>query len=174
MILRFLGLPCFALLAVAPMPGWAAQGCTVGDEAAAASIDRRSPVVARVISSRRVSGPVHEEVVKLKNGQTLTLAVGGCDHFGVRLKVGPVAGLTRGVAPEVLVRIARDLVRDLPVQASAGLWRDDIRSGLDAQARALDVNPIEDGMAFACGEYKTCELLVPQPGVLELGYLFAL
>jgi hypothetical protein len=170
MIGRILPLWCLAVA----IPAGAASACTMGVEAFEATLDGRVRTVERVLSSRRLAPRIYEEAVRLRNGRTVTLTLSGCNHFGVRLRFEGIPGLVRDAPPADLIRTARNSVAVLPVRKDRGMWLDDILDGLDAQAGAPDPLPLAEGFTFACGEYKTCEIFVPRPGVLELVYVFAL
>lgn len=146
----------------------------MGREVIRGYIDERSAKIARVVSSRFVNRRAYEQVVKLRSGVTVKVSVGGCDHFGIRFSFGRIAGLTRDTPPRELVRIARDSVGALPIRKADEVWLADLKTALAAQAAALDMQPLASGHTFACGEFKTCELIVPRPGVLEVSYSFAL
>jgi hypothetical protein len=174
--LRLLALVALAA-AIGPSVA-AAEDCTLETSALRSYLDLRSPKIAKLVSTRRPDtrkpeGRRFEQTVQLTTGPTVTFSVYGCEHFGFSFSFRPVAGVTKSTPLRELARIAREQVSAVPIrtadQASLGGTAEDLSE--EALAKATDMGGGSYSIPVGDASY---DLRVPEPGVLEIAYDFAL
>jgi hypothetical protein len=164
------------LVLVALVAGFSADAafaCTLETSAIRSYLDLRSPKIAKVVSTRRPDARKLEQTVKLASGTTVTFSVYGCEHFGYSFAFRPVPGVTSSTPLPELARIAREQLSSVPMREVNGVRLGDTAADLSEEAIAGATDMGGGSYAIPAGDAHY-ELSVPEPGVLEIAYDFAL
>jgi hypothetical protein len=161
-----------AVLLVAPA-AWAEDTeCSVSTELIKSHVDIGAPSVGRVIATRyKGAGKRHlEQIFNLRGGITVSFEIMGCTHLGFSYSFRPVANATAEAPPKTLIATARELLDAVPLNTDGEVWAKSMKKALRSATLEQETAPLPQGLSFPCGDIESCEITVPRPRIITVGW----